>query len=282
MLGSSLAVALSEEHKVFGTGNSKISIPVDYKLFDLSSDSYKDLIDWAQPELIIHCGAITNSNYCEKNFQDAFNVNGYSIKKLIDFTENNVKIIYISTDAVFSSKSHMAKESECREPENIYGKSKELGEFFLLNSGRDYLILRTTIVGSNPKSLSLGFVDWILKSVKNKQNINLFSDVLFTPISIWDFILEIIFLIKSDRYYNNIFHLCGIEPVTKYDFGIELIKEFNFNKDFIIKSTISDFEGRAKRSNDQTMDCSRYINSTKRALPKLSETLQSIKLNYHV
>ena len=281
MLGSSLVVALSKKYKVFGTGSSKISSPIDYKAFDLSSNSYKELIDWSQPELIIHCAALTNGNYCEKNFQKAFNINGYSVKKLIDFTEDHVKIIYISTDAVFSSKSHMAKEADCKVPQNIYGKSKELGEFFLVNSGRDYLVLRTTIVGNNLNNLKEGFVEWILKSVENKQNISLFSDVLFNPISIWDFTTEIMFLIKRD-IYNNIFHVCGIEPVTKYDFGIELIKEFNLDKEFIIKSKITEFKFRAKRSTDQTMDCSKYINLTKRILPNLSETVKSIKLNYYV
>ena len=283
MLGSSLAVALSKKHKVFGTGNSKMSLLTNYKKFDLSSGSYKELIDWSRPELIIHCAALINGNYCEKNYKDAFNINSYSIKNLIDSSEDHVKIIYISTDAVFSSKLHMAVENDCTAPDNVYGKTKELGEFFLINSGRDYLVLRTTIVGNNiNNSNGKGFVEWILKSVKNKQEVTLFSDVLFNPISIWDFIEEIIFLIESDSFYSNIFHLCGIESVTKYDFGIELIKEYKLNEDFIIKSKITQYIDRAKRSNDQTMDCSKYINLTKRKLPELSKTIKSIKLNYHV
>ncbi len=282
MLGSSLSLALSKRYNVFGTDNSINSLPIKFKLFDLSSKSYKELIDWAKPEIIIHCAALTDGNFCEINFQDAFNINGYSVKKLLDSTDDNVKIIYISTDAVFSSKLNLAKETDNKVPENIYGKSKELGEFFLINSNRNYLILRTTIVGINVNNLNNGFVEWILSTVKNNQNVTLFTDVLFNPISIWDFIEEIIFLVKSNKYYNNIFHLCGTEPVTKYRFGIELIEEFNLNKDFIIKSKISEFKARAKRSTDQTMDCSKYINLTNRTLPKLSETIKSIKLNYNV
>ena len=131
MLGSSLASELSKSHEVFGTGNSKVNLPFNYKPFDLAEESYKTLIEWSKPDFIIHCAALTNGNYCENNALEAFTINAYSVKKLLDATPENVKIIYISTDAVFPSKIHLAKENECTSPESVYGKSKELGEFFL-------------------------------------------------------------------------------------------------------------------------------------------------------
>tara|TARA_B100001059_G_scaffold133721_1_gene133923 strand:- start:5871 stop:6755 length:885 start_codon:yes stop_codon:yes gene_type:complete len=282
MLGATLAITLSKKYNVFGTGSSNISLPIKYKVFDLKMDSYQELIDWSNPEIIIHCAAITDGNYCENNFNDAFNTNGFSVKKLIDNTKENVKIIYISTDAVFSSELNMAKENDCGEPENIYGKSKKLGEFFLINSKRNYLILRTTIVGLNNFRNKVGFVEWIINSVKNKKTISLFDDVLFTPINIWDFVKEIIFLVDKNLNKSEILHICGSENVTKYDFGICLIKELDLDKKYIQKGLISNFKQRAKRSNDQTLDCSFYQNKYKRILPKLAQTIKSIKLNYNV
>ena len=108
MLGSNLALALSKKHKVFGNGGSKILLPFDYRVFDLSDKSYKKLIDWSKPDLIIHCAAITDVNYCQQNSLDAYTINGFSMEKLISSTDKNVKIIYISTDAVFPSNIHMA------------------------------------------------------------------------------------------------------------------------------------------------------------------------------
>jgi len=282
MLGATLAITLSKKYNVFGTGSSNISLPIKYKVFDLKMDSYQELIDWSNPEIIIHCAAITDGNYCENNFNDAFNTNGFSVKKLIDNTKENVKIIYISTDAVFSSELNMAKENDCTEPENIYGKSKELGEFFLINSKRNYLILRTTIVGLNNFRNKVGFVEWIINSIKNKKTISLFDDVLFTPINIWDFVKEIIFLVDKNLNKSEILHICGSENVTKYDFGICLIKELDLDKKYIQKGLISNFKQRAKRSNDQTLDCSYYQKKYKRILPKLAQTIKSIKLNYNV
>lgn len=282
MLGSSLANELSKNYKVFGTGSSKISLPIDYKVFDLRTDSYKKLIEWSNPEIIIHCAALTDGNYCENNFNDAFNINGFSVKKLIKYSNESVKIIYISTDAVFSSKLSMANENDCSEPENIYGKSKELGEFFLINSKRNFLILRTTIVGLNSFRNKTGFVEWIIDSIQNKKTISLFDDVLFTPITIWDFINEIIYLIERNINTSEILHICGSENITKYEFGICLSKELNLDTQYIKKGLISNFKERAKRSNDQTLDCTYYQDKYKRSLPNLSETIKSIKINYNV
>ena len=279
MLGSSLAIDLSKNHKVFGTGNSEMSLPIEYKIFDLSNESYKELIDWSDPELIIHCAALTNGNYCQENPLDAFNINGCATKKLIDASEDHVKIIYISTDAVFSSSLHMAKEVDCISPENLYGKSKELGEFFLLNSKRDYLILRTTIVGLNAYSNKKGFIEWIINSVKAKDTISLFDDVLFTPISIWDFIIEINFLIDQNTYNSEIFHIAGGEAVTKYELGMSLIQELSLDTSCIKKGYISKFTDRAKRSNNQTLDCTLYEQQFKRKLPNLKDTIIMIKNN---
>lgn len=279
MLGSSLAIELSRSHNVYATGNSKISLPLNYKIFDLSNECYKELIDWSQPELIIHCAALTNGNYCQNNPLEAFNVNGCATKKLMDASADDVKIMYVSTDAVFSSSLHMAKETDCPSPENVYGKSKELGEFFLLNSNRDYLILRTTIVGLNAYGDKKGFVEWILNSVKSKENISLFDDVLFTPISIWDFILEIGFLIDQDSYKSKVLHLAGGEANTKYEFGKTLLEELSLETTYIKKGYISKFTDRAKRSNDQSLDCSHYQKENKRKLPNLKETIISLKKN---
>ncbi|TGV03849.1 SDR family oxidoreductase [Flavivirga rizhaonensis] len=281
MLGSSMAVELSKAHQVFGTGNSEMDLPINYCIFDLSKGSYKELIDWSKPELIIHCAALTHGNYCQKNPMEALNVNGYSVSKLLEATDEKVKLIYVSTDAVFSSGIHLAKESDCVFPENVYGKSKELGEFFILNSYRNCLIIRTTIVGMNMYRDKSGFVEWIMNSSQNNEEITLFDDVLFTPISIWDFMEEIKFLITLESFSSKILHISGNEVCTKYEFGMLLLEEFSLNVKKVKKGSINIFTDRAKRSNDQTLDCTFYQEKYNRKLPSLRKTIKTMKKVYN-
>lgn len=281
MLGASMVKRLKDEYNIFATGNSYFENQhYQYKKFDLKSNSYKELIEWSNPDIIIHCGALTNGNYCENNPDEAFIINGTSLSKFINATNREVKLIYISTDAVFPSSIKNAKETDYVFPESIYGKSKELGEYFLKNSsGRDYAIIRTTIVGLNSNKNKNGFVDWIINSSISKQNIGLFTDVVFSPISIWHLIDEIKYLIDSDNINSEILHIAG-DSCSKYDFGKKLLKTLNLSLEYIKKSKIENFTERAKRSNDQTLDSHFYKARYSRNLPSLDELLLKIKEYY--
>lgn len=280
MLGSTLAIELSNKHKVFGTGSSDISLPIDYRIFDLSNDSYYELINWSKPELIIHCAAITNGNDCQEKPLKAFEINGVSVQNFLNATNKKIKIIYISSDAVFPSSTHLAKELDSVNPENVYGKSKELGEFFLNSSlDRNYTIIRTTIVGLNINKKKTGFVEWIINTSKENKELGMFTDVLFSPISIWDLVNEITFLINTNNINSETLHIAG-ELCTKYEFGSKLLETLGLPTNKLCKNLISSFEGRIKRSNDQSLDSSFYQKKYNRNSVNLDQTINKIKEHY--
>ena len=43
--------------------------------FDLKKKSYEELLAWSKPEIIIHCAAITDVDFCEKNPKVAYQAN---------------------------------------------------------------------------------------------------------------------------------------------------------------------------------------------------------------
>ena len=282
MLGSNMAAHFNPYFDVFATGNSDVDFlgDVRYKKFDLSNDDFSSLIEWSNPDMIVHCAALTNGDYCEYNPLDSFNVNGVSVKKLLESTSPNVKIIYISTDAVFSSDLHLANEKDSVNPQSIYGKSKELGEYYLINSNRDYLIIRTTIVGLNLNKKKSSFAEWIIGSSINQEDINLFADVTFTPISIWHLMEQIKFLIDGDKVNSEILHISGSETCTKYEFGMLLLKELGLSTNKIHKGSIFDYNKRAKRSMDQSLAVDHYENKFNRKLPSISEVIEMLNDKY--
>jgi len=281
MFGATLVNELKNELNIFATGASFFEgQPTDYMKFDLKSSSYQELIDWARPEIIIHCGALTNAEYCEANPNEAFIINGFSVFKFLQATKKSVKIIYISTDAVFPSSLHLAKETDCVSPENTYGKSKELGEFFLNRTiNRDYTIIRTTIVGLNINKEKRGFVEWIISRANQDRDLRLFNDVLFSPISIWDLANEIKFLIKSNNINSETLHITS-ETCDKYQFGKLLLENLNISTAKLFEGSILSFKERANRSMDQSMDSSFYIKKYNRNLPSLNQTIINIKKHY--
>jgi dTDP-4-dehydrorhamnose reductase len=284
MLGSTLIRLYQKKYQVFSTSaaNTGLSYFHQYKSFDLKSDNYDALIEWSQPDIIIHCAAITNGNYCEQNPMESFLVNGLALNKLINATKSDTHVIYISTDAVFTTSIKMAKETDCVLPESIYGKSKELGEFFLIQSNADFTIIRTTIVGFNQNLQRKGFVEWIIDSSLRNEKIGLFTDVLFTPISCLDLGAEIERVFNSESRHNSrIIHLAGSQTVTKYEFGIELLNKLGLSSKCIQKGSILNFKDRAKRSFDQSLDTSLYQKNNNVLLPDLKATIKTLSKEYN-
>ncbi|MEE3035071.1 MAG: sugar nucleotide-binding protein [Bacteroidota bacterium] len=281
MLGSALASELSKKHQVFATGRSDFVTHLKYKSFDLSNSNYKPLVEWSNPQLIIHCAAITDAEFCEANSLEAIKINALSVEKLIQCVSEKVKIIYISSDAVFNLINNKSKEKDYTNPNNVYGKTKEIGEFFILNSSRsNVIIVRTTIVGINFYRKGNSLVEWIINSVNSKRKITLFNDVIFNPISIWDLIKELDFLINCETIDFKILHVSGNQNCSKYFFGVELLKALKLNLDYIQKGSIKDNIKIANKRRDQSIDCSLYQKKFNRKLPSIKDAIDSIKKNF--
>lgn len=279
MLGATLSHLWKKKYHIFATGNSDFSenTAALYKVFDLKNKDYKALCDWAQPDVIVHCAAITNNEYCEKHIDQAFEVNSRSVEKFVKFAPH-ARLIYISTDAVFPRGSHMVNETTRTAPISSYGKSKEAGEQYALSSSSTNTIIRTTIVGKNINAQRKGFVEWIISSVQNGVSVPLFDDVIFTPISIWHFARELEWIV--DNHPPRILHIVGGEIISKYEFGYKLCKELNLNTSLIKKESIMNTPFASSRSLDQTLDSSYYTLLSGRKLPTVKETVKIIIKNF--
>ena len=235
MLGSNFVKNMQSRYNIYATGreNFEGNPAQNFLKYDLLSHNYNELIQWSRPDVIIHCAALTNIDYCEQNEEESLLINGESVKKLLSVCKE-AKIIYISTDAVFPINRKISKESDYTAPHNIYGKSKELGEKYILEAGYPHCIVRTTPVGLNINKNKFSFLDWIISSLKNEKKISLFYDWIFSPISVWHLIDELDWFINND--ISGSFHISGVEPISKYHFGKILAKELNLSINGISKT----------------------------------------------
>ena len=279
MLGATLVNKWMDKFDVYATDKENFTNnpAKKFQTFDLLNKSYDTLMDWAKPDAIIHCAAITNVDYCEENPTQAMAINGESVNKFLQ-SFSDTRLIFISSDAVFSDGTHLATEKNEKSPENVYGMSKDLGEKYIQNTGKPHAAIRTTIVGKNINLSYQGFVEWIVNSVKNGKEITLFDDALFTPITIWRLADELEWIMGNDT--SGIIHIAGKEPVSKYDFGRKICDGLGLDSSLILCGSIDNVTFKAKRSKDQTMDSSYYQELTGRTLPTTTETVDLIIQNF--
>ena len=86
MLGATLVERWKERYEVYATDRTNFDPKTDqnFLCFDLKKESYEDLMNWARPDVVIHCGALTNVDYCENHEAEALLINGQSVEKLLE------------------------------------------------------------------------------------------------------------------------------------------------------------------------------------------------------
>lgn len=282
MLGGTLVKYFAADYEVYATsGQPDLPFATRHLQFDLNSATYEKLISWSQPDVIIHSAALTNGNQCDQNPALALQTNALSLHKLGLSIDSKTRILYISTDAVFPGEAHNSTEKDFTASESVYGKSKELGEFFLALRSQNFTIIRTTIVGVNQLLGRQGFAEWIVNSAKKEERIVLFEDVLFTPISCSSLAQKLSVILDQNLFLNEKVHIGASEVYSKYDFGIALLEELDLNTENVDRGRITDFADRAKRATDQSLDSSFFEETTGIKLPGLKETVKQLKEDFY-
>jgi dTDP-4-dehydrorhamnose reductase len=245
--------------------------------FDFETGNYEKLYRETTPDVVIHAAALTNLEYCENNPRETLLVNGSSVEKLIS-SMPKVKIIFISSEAVFPPNTKNATENTPTHAQTVYGKSKELGENHLI-AAKIGAVVRTTIVGRNINKQGNSLTEWIVSSLNNKQSIALFDDVWFTPISIWHLADALEWVIKNET--PKILHIAGGERVTKHQFGSKLAIAMGLDEKLITVGKLRESGLKAKRSNEMSLDSSLYEKLSGRKLPRLNEVIEMIVKSYN-
>lgn len=253
LLGYAIATNLIRKYQVCGVDLVEVEIEgCDIEKFDLTNiDQLENSIRNQKPDVLIHTAAAVNVDGCESNKEYA-NLLNSKLTENISFIckKYGVKLVYISTDAVFDGeKNGLYTEDDIPNPINYYGLTKLLGEDFVKRVDNS-LILRTNIYGVNYQNKK-SFGEWIVSSLRENQDLNMFTDIMFSPILVNELAEIIDICISND--IDGLYHACGTGAISKYEFGM-LVKEiFSIDTGKIHKASSDTMEFVAKRSKNMGM-----------------------------
>lgn len=245
--------------------------------FNFLSGNYDLLGKKYNPEIIVHTAALTNVEYCESHENETMKINGESVKKLIEVFPKS-KFVFISSDAVYPLNTKMATEEEVPNPSTTYGRAKVLGESYV-KATRNAVTIRTTIVGRNKSKPGHSLVEWIVDSLTKNQEITLFDDVWFSPISIWHLADVLTWVVEHET--PKVLNVGGSERVTKYQFGCQLANALMLSLKLIKKGKLAELSSNPKRSNEMSLDSSLFMRLSGRQLPDLREVVKMVAAKYY-
>lgn len=120
------------------------------------SAGVRRLLEELRPATVINCAGIVKS-VCTDALE-AIDVNAALPHRLAQGIEGwRGRLVQVSTDCVFSGRRGRYRESDAADPEDLYGRSKLLGEVL----EEPHLTVRTSFIGFEPRTCR-GLLQWFL------------------------------------------------------------------------------------------------------------------------
>jgi dTDP-4-dehydrorhamnose reductase len=195
------------------------AIAISKSDFDvLAEDIIK--LDTLLPDInytIINCiGAIPQKKYTPDEYTK---INITFPKDLSKYCKaRNFKLLHISTNCVFSGKKDNCLESDISDADDVYGKSKFLGE-------PSYgLTIRCSIIGPE-KHTFCGLMEWFLNN--NSAEIGGFTDSFWNGLTTLELSKIIFEIINTGEIQNGLLHYYSENTLSKYQILEALSNKFN-------------------------------------------------------
>lgn len=219
MLGHKLCQVCKHHFEVWATVRSSCHQYADYGIFDSCSlvqgveatnfDTVIQAFAKARPQVVVNCIGLIKHLPEAKDPALSIAVNASFPHRLAQLCEAmGARLIHISTDCVFAGTKGMYTEEDTSDAEDLYGRTKFLGEV----SGTGCLTLRTSLIGRELRN-SNGLAEWFL----SQQNgvVRGYSQAIFSGLSTRAMAETIIHLIEEHSALSGVFHLAA-EPIDKY------------------------------------------------------------------
>jgi dTDP-4-dehydrorhamnose reductase len=210
---------------------------VFFDTLNLENEDNIDIYEF-EPDVIVHCGALTHVDYCEQNEAESYEKTVTSTKNIIALAQElNSKLVFISTDYIFDGEHGPYDETATVNPLSIYGKHKLEAEQAVIAASSDNIILRITNVYGDEirgKNFVSRIIDQILED--KKLTLKLPIDQYATPINAYD-IARCLFLLLNDNK-NGIYNIASTDYMNRVQLALNIIKYFpDANYDLIPLTT---------------------------------------------
>ena len=271
MLGHQVYKSLKTQHEVKVTLRQQPEAYIQYQLFDANNSFYGvDVRDFERlvkvltefkPEAVINSVGIVKQRADSKEIIPSLEINALLPHRLAMLCKSmGARLIHMSTDCVFDGKEGNYKEDHPSNAEDIYGKSKFLGEVHESNC----LTIRTSIIGRELSRHS-SLLDWFLAQ---KGPIKGFTNAIFTGFTTIEMakIIEQMLIKYPDAY--GVYQVSS-DPINKYDL-LQLIGE---KLDHKIEIVADD-----KFYCDRSLDSSRFRTEFNYNPPSWVEMIDELKL----
>jgi dTDP-4-dehydrorhamnose reductase len=274
LLGINLALDAMSAHEVVAVDRGKLSgTPFGILRADLlDAGAVDSVLDAARPNGVIHCAALADLEACEADPGLARRLNADLPARLARACKaRGIRMAHVSTDAVFDgSKQGAYTEDDAPNPLGVYARTKLEGEQAVGAEYPEAVVARVNIYGWSPsgkRSLAEFFYNCLSQGLKASG----FTDVTFCPMLVNDTGRTLVKMLE--RGLGGLYHVVGPQPMSKYQFGVEVARQFGLDETLISPRSVLDSGLTARRAPNLWLSTHRLSTALGEPLPVFSTGL---------
>ena len=228
-------------HFSFETDNTQF-----YNTLNASDPNNAD-IESFNPDIIVHCGALTWVDYCEENEEESFEKTVQSTINALELAKKfKSRFVYLSTDYVFDGAKGFYTETDEVNPLGVYARHKLESEKHIQSKLEDYLICRITNVYGD----EIRGKNFIARLSENMQKgdpmeLTLPTDQYATPVNAVDVARAIFALLTNEK--SGIYHFASTDYLNRVQLAERVINYFGHEQVTIKAVTTEQLKQPAKR-----------------------------------
>ncbi len=232
MLGHKLYQVLSPDFDVVGTIRSGYKTISRYGFLEptilvprfdaMEPNAVKQVIESIRPDIVVNCIGVINKLVDKVGIPATTYLNAELPHDMYRICQpKGIRLIHISTDCVFSGKKGNYVEDDPSDAEDVYGKTKYLGEV----KGPGALTIRTSIIGRELHSAN-GLLEWLIS--KRGAQVEGWTNAIFSGFPTVHLSRIIADIIVKHPDLGGLYHI-STEPISKYTLLTLINKAFGLN-----------------------------------------------------
>lgn len=200
----------------------------------------KDVLEF-KPDYLFHLGAYTDLEFCEQNTDDTYITNTIAVENAVYIANQlNIPLLYISTAGIFDGKKDIYDDWDTPNPLCNYARSKYLGELFVKENAKNYIICRAGwMMGGGPQK-DKKFIQKIAKQIKDgKKELFIVNDKFGTPTYTHDFAKNVKLLLEKELW--GLYNMVCENETSRLDVSKEMINILDLNDTIKITEVSSEY-----------------------------------------
>lgn len=241
------------------------------------TDTY-ELLEKISPDVIVNLVGLTDVDRCETQPNQAYIANVRTVENIANWIKQEKKschLVHISTDQVYDGVNLHTEEQVTLT--NYYAFSKYAGELAAMRVSST--ILRTNFFGRSLCAKRVSLTDWIFRSLSSNDSIQVFDDVLFSPLAM-STLSEMIELSIRNKPVG-VFNLGSHDGMSKADFAFAFADELSLSTRAMKRTTTNQVTFlKTYRPKDMRMNSVKFEDALGVRLPNLTDEIKRAAKEY--